>query len=437
MADLRVKVEITDVSTVSMEHSPNSQNTRSMTHSPVARDSGLRSPVSLDNAPVARGRSPTFHASENSAFVRVGHEGSPPVLPQSVPPSHPLSVPLHSYTSTFPFLLDPSRTLGMPPFPLSPMSLLPLPGNPLTPDHALLKFPDLMAAYRDPRIPITSFWLHRARALQTLHQGALVTPHLYYSPPTLPVTHTRPRSLSPKPRSVSHRISCSVTSGHSSQCNPYDACNPHDPCDLRDPHDPCDLHDPHDPVSPSSTHTPASHALSVERLVSKENTEDAGRSHKTGTGSGSGSGPGPGSGSGPGPGSGSGPGPGSGSGWAKSNARSAHFPASPCPSYPRPDTVTVDETDDEGDVDPDTTTSPLSSPLYPPMGLTTTPSALYSLPHPHYPAYLGLPGRRPRDPSKAAPAKKYKCDLCGKAFSRSNTLVTHRVSQQLMMNNKQ
>ena len=25
------------------------------------------------------------------------------------------------------------------------------------------------------------------------------------------------------------------------------------------------------------------------------------------------------------------------------------------------------------------------------------------------------------------PAKKYKCDLCGKAFSRSNTLVTHRV----------
>lgn len=37
--------------------------------------------------------------------------------------------------------------------------------------------------------------------------------------------------------------------------------------------------------------------------------------------------------------------------------------------------------------------------------------------------------RKPRDPNKPPPAKKYKCDLCGKAFSRSNTLVTHRVSQ--------
>ena len=37
-------------------------------------------------------------------------------------------------------------------------------------------------------------------------------------------------------------------------------------------------------------------------------------------------------------------------------------------------------------------------------------------------------GRRSRDPSKPASGKKYKCDLCGKSFSRSNTLVTHRVS---------
>ena len=32
----------------------------------------------------------------------------------------------------------------------------------------------------------------------------------------------------------------------------------------------------------------------------------------------------------------------------------------------------------------------------------------------------------------APPAKKYKCDLCGKAFSRSNTLVTHRVSSVIL-----
>jgi hypothetical protein len=38
-----------------------------------------------------------------------------------------------------------------------------------------------------------------------------------------------------------------------------------------------------------------------------------------------------------------------------------------------------------------------------------------------------LSGRRPRDPNRPAPVKKYKCDLCSRAFSRSNTLVTHRV----------
>ena len=36
-------------------------------------------------------------------------------------------------------------------------------------------------------------------------------------------------------------------------------------------------------------------------------------------------------------------------------------------------------------------------------------------------------GGRPRDPSKPPAFKKYKCDVCGKAFSRSNTLVTHKV----------
>ena len=38
------------------------------------------------------------------------------------------------------------------------------------------------------------------------------------------------------------------------------------------------------------------------------------------------------------------------------------------------------------------------------------------------------PVRRPRDPSKPPPEKKYKCEICGQRFSRSNTLVTHRVS---------
>ena len=51
-------------------------------------------------------------------------------------------------------------------------------------------------------------------------------------------------------------------------------------------------------------------------------------------------------------------------------------------------------------------------------------------PHPGFPGYgtLGFGGRRPRDPNKPPALKKYKCDICCKAFSRSNTLVTHRVS---------
>ena len=36
---------------------------------------------------------------------------------------------------------------------------------------------------------------------------------------------------------------------------------------------------------------------------------------------------------------------------------------------------------------------------------------------------------RHRDPTKPPALKKYKCDICGKAFSRSNTLVTHKVSK--------
>jgi hypothetical protein len=34
---------------------------------------------------------------------------------------------------------------------------------------------------------------------------------------------------------------------------------------------------------------------------------------------------------------------------------------------------------------------------------------------------------------KSKNAKKYKCDLCGRGFSRSNTLITHRVSLKLLL----
>ena len=44
------------------------------------------------------------------------------------------------------------------------------------------------------------------------------------------------------------------------------------------------------------------------------------------------------------------------------------------------------------------------------------------------PSHFHAPGRD----FDEAPPKKYKCDLCGKAFSRSNTLVTHRVSSVIL-----
>ena len=48
-----------------------------------------------------------------------------------------------------------------------------------------------------------------------------------------------------------------------------------------------------------------------------------------------------------------------------------------------------------------------------------------------HPAFLQMSGLNLRRSStssdKPAPIKKYKCDICGKGFSRSNTLVTHKV----------
>lgn len=50
-----------------------------------------------------------------------------------------------------------------------------------------------------------------------------------------------------------------------------------------------------------------------------------------------------------------------------------------------------------------------------------------------HPAFMHLPGSSLRryNPEKPPPVKKYKCDVCGKAFSRSNTLVTHKVKHTL------
>ena len=63
---------------------------------------------------------------------------------------------------------------------------------------------------------------------------------------------------------------------------------------------------------------------------------------------------------------------------------------------------------------------PSSSPYLPVTGPAPGPGLLYS-------PYQGLTGGGARDASKPPQAKKYKCDICSKAFSRSNTLVTHKV----------
>lgn len=56
-------------------------------------------------------------------------------------------------------------------------------------------------------------------------------------------------------------------------------------------------------------------------------------------------------------------------------------------------------------------------------GMSATPSALI------HPAFLHMSalGQKRMNQEKPPPVKKYKCDVCGKAFSRSNTLVTHKV----------
>ncbi|XP_069106620.1 uncharacterized protein [Argopecten irradians] len=63
-----------------------------------------------------------------------------------------------------------------------------------------------------------------------------------------------------------------------------------------------------------------------------------------------------------------------------------------------------------------------SSSMLPFLGGISPTSGLF---HPAFLQMNGLGGKRGH-PDKPAPVKKYKCDVCGKAFSRSNTLVTHK-----------
>lgn len=57
------------------------------------------------------------------------------------------------------------------------------------------------------------------------------------------------------------------------------------------------------------------------------------------------------------------------------------------------------------------------------MSGMAAPSAMI---HPAFLHMTGL-GQKRLNQEKPPPVKKYKCDVCGKAFSRSNTLVTHKV----------
>ncbi|XP_033727553.1 LOW QUALITY PROTEIN: zinc finger protein 250-like [Pecten maximus] len=63
-----------------------------------------------------------------------------------------------------------------------------------------------------------------------------------------------------------------------------------------------------------------------------------------------------------------------------------------------------------------------STPMLPFLGSIPPASGIF---HPAFLQMTGLSGKR-GNPDKPAPVKKYKCDVCGKAFSRSNTLVTHK-----------
>ena len=88
----------------------------------------------------------------------------------------------------------------------------------------------------------------------------------------------------------------------------------------------------------------------------------------------------------------------------------------------------------------------LRIPAYPdPQAPNPYASLLHTATHPSFlpyhdggllhPAMLQISGGSLRrfNPDKPPPVKKYKCDVCGKAFSRSNTLVTHKVSLRFLM----
>ena len=71
-----------------------------------------------------------------------------------------------------------------------------------------------------------------------------------------------------------------------------------------------------------------------------------------------------------------------------------------------------------------------TNPLFHLMGGMAPPPG--GLIHPAFLQMAGL-GNKRLNPEKPPPVKKYKCDVCGKAFSRSNTLVTHKVRIHLII----